>query len=233
MPPLTHLAIIMDGNGRWAKARDLSRSDGHRAGATTVREIVQECRKLGIPYLTLYAFSKENWSRPKQEVTFLFTLLKDFLEVELPTLLEQDISLKVLGDLDGLPLATRSILQHAINKTSACTSMILSLALNYSGRHEIIQACQALLAQKINPADLNEELFASHLYTAEIPDPDLILRTSGEQRLSNYLLFQSAYSELYFTDVAWPDFNAQDLHLALNDYAKRQRRFGTTGEDSA
>ena len=233
MPPLTHLAIIMDGNGRWARARGLDRSAGHKAGTETAREIVRECRKLGIPYLTLYTFSKENWSRPKQEVGFLFGLLKDFLSEELPSLLEQSIRLNVLGDLDELPLATRQVLRHAMEKTAACTAMNLNLALNYSGRLEILRACQALLKKEVNPGDLTEEMFASELYTSGMPDPDLILRTSGELRLSNYLLFQSAYSELYFTDIAWPDFHAQELHAALSEYSSRQRRFGTTGEKPA
>jgi len=233
MPPLTHLAIIMDGNGRWARARGLDRSAGHKAGTETAREIVRECRKLGIPYLTLYTFSKENWSRPKQEVGFLFGLLKDFLSAELPSLLEQSIRLNVLGDLDELPLATRQVLRHAMEKTAACTAMNLNLALNYSGRLEILRACQALLKKEIKPDYLTEEMFASELYTAGMPDPDLILRTSGELRLSNYLLFQSAYSELYFTDVAWPDFHAPELHAALSEYSSRQRRFGTTGEKPA
>lgn len=233
MPPLTHLAIIMDGNGRWAKARGLSRSDGHKAGTETAREIVRECRKLGIPYLTLYTFSKENWSRPEQEVGFLFNLLKEFLTAELPSLLEQDIRLVVLGDLDELPLATRHVLRHAMDKTAACSSMTLNLALNYSGRYEILRACKALLTRRTHPDDLTEAMFAAELYTAGMPDPDLILRTSGEQRLSNYLLFQSAYSEFYFTDVAWPDFHPEQLHIALESYAKRQRRFGATGEEPA
>ena len=233
MPPLTHLAIIMDGNGRWARARGLDRSAGHKAGTETAREIVRECRKLGIPYLTLYTFSKENWSRPKQEVGFLFGLLKDFLSAELPSLLEQSIRLNVLGDLDELPLATRQVLRHAMDKTAACTAMNLNLALNYSGRLEILRACRALLKKGANPGDLTEDMFASELYTAGMPDPDLVLRTSGELRLSNYLLFQSAYSELYFTDVAWPDFHAQELHAALKEYSSRQRRFGTTGEETA
>jgi len=233
MPPLTHLAIIMDGNGRWARARGLDRSAGHKAGTETAREIVRECRKLGIPYLTLYTFSKENWSRPKQEVGFLFGLLKDFLSEELPSLLEQSIRLNVLGDLDELPLATRQVLRHAMEKTAACTAMNLNLALNYSGRLEILRACQALLKKEVSPDDLTEEMFASELYTSGMPDPDLILRTSGELRLSNYLLFQSAYSELYFTDIAWPDFHAQELHAALSEYSSRQRRFGTTGEKPA
>ena len=233
MPPLTHLAIIMDGNGRWARARGLDRSAGHKAGTETAREIVRECRKIGIPYLTFYTFSKENWSRPKQEVGFLFTLLKDFLGQELPSLLEQSIRLNVLGDIDELPLATRQVLRHAMDKTAGCTAMNLNLALNYSGRHEILRACQALLQKQVKPEQLTEAMFAAELYTAGMPDPDLILRTSGELRLSNYLLFQSAYSEFYFTDVAWPDFHASELHAALDDYASRQRRFGTTGEQSA
>ncbi len=233
MPPLTHLAIIMDGNGRWARARGLDRSAGHKAGTETAREIVRECRKLGIPYLTLYTFSKENWSRPKQEVGFLFNLLKDFLSEELPSLLEQSIRLNVLGDLEGLPLPTRQVLRHAMDKTRDCTAMNLNLALNYSGRHEILRACESLLQQQIKPGDLTEDMFAAHLYTASMPDPDLILRTSGELRLSNYLLFQSAYSELYFTEVPWPDFHTPELHAALDEYASRQRRFGATGEDPA
>jgi undecaprenyl diphosphate synthase len=233
MPPLTHLAIIMDGNGRWAKARGLERSAGHKAGTETAREIVRECRRLGIPYLTLYTFSKENWSRPQQEVGFLFGLLRDFLSRELPSLLEQSIRLNVLGDLDELPLPTRQVLRHAMDKTAGCSAMNLNLALNYSGRHEILRACRALLERKVEPGRLTEEIFAAELYTANMPDPDLILRTSGEQRLSNYLLFQSAYSELYFTDVAWADFHVPELHAALEEFASRQRRFGGTGENSA
>ena len=223
----------MDGNGRWARARGLDRSAGHKAGTETAREIVRECRKIGIPYLTFYTFSKENWSRPKQEVGFLFALLKDFLGQELPSLLEQSIRLNVLGDIGELPLATRQVLRHAMDKTAGCSAMNLNLALNYSGRHEILRACQALLRKQVKAEDLTEEMFADQLYTAGMPDPDLILRTSGELRLSNYLLFQSAYSEFYFTDVAWPDFHVPELHAALEDYASRQRRFGTTGEEPA
>lgn len=233
MPVLTHLAIIMDGNGRWAKARGLSRSAGHKAGTESAREIVRECRKLGIPFLTLYAFSKENWSRPKQEVGFLFDLLKDFLSTELPTLLEQSIRLNVLGEIDELPLPTRQVLRRVIAKTAACTGMTLNLALNYSGRHEILRACRTLVQRGVKPEEITEDLLAANLYTAGMPDPDMILRTSGEQRLSNYLLFQSAYSELYFTDVAWPDFHAPELHAALEEFGRRQRRFGATGEDTA
>lgn len=230
MADLIHLAIIMDGNGRWAQARGLSRSAGHKAGTETAREIVRECRALGIPFLTLYAFSRENWSRPEHEIGFLFNLLKDFLTAELPTLLEQSIRLRVLGETDALPLGTRQILRHAMTKTASCSAMTLNLALNYSGRQEIVRACQALVSNGVQAKDITEAMVAEHLYTAGMPDPDLILRTSGEQRLSNYLLFQSAYSELYFTDVAWPDFHAPELHLALEAYKQRSRRFGATGE---
>lgn len=233
MPVLTHLAIIMDGNGRWAKARGRSRSDGHKAGTETAREIVRECRTLGIPFLTLYTFSKENWSRPAQEVSFLFTLLRDFLTQELPSLLEQSIRLNILGELRDIPTATRHVLTHAMRQTAACSAMTLNLALNYSGREEIVRACRTLLANGVHPEALTPELFAAHLYTAGMPDPDLIVRTSGEQRLSNYLLFQSAYSELYFTDIPWPDFHTPELHAALDAYVCRQRRFGTTGEPPA
>jgi undecaprenyl diphosphate synthase len=233
MPPLTHLAIIMDGNGRWAKARGLERSAGHKAGTETAMEIVRECRKLGIPYLTLYTFSKENWSRPKQEVGFLFNLLREFLSAELPSLLEQSIRLKVLGEIDELPMATRKVLRHAMEKTAGCTAMNLNLALNYSGRHEILRACQNLLRRKVRPEELTEEMFAAELYTAGMPDPDLIVRTSGELRLSNYLPYQSAYSELYFSDVTWPDFHVPQLHAALADFSGRQRRFGGSGEETA
>jgi undecaprenyl diphosphate synthase len=233
MPPLTHLAIIMDGNGRWAKARGLDRSAGHKAGTETAKEIVRECRKLGIPYLTLYTFSKENWSRPKQEVGFLFNLLKEFLSAEVPSLVEQSIRLRVLGEIDELPMATRKVLRHAMEKTAGGTAMNLNLALNYSGRHEILRACQNLLQRGARPEEVTEEMFAAELYTAGMPDPDLILRTSGELRLSNYLLFQSAYSELYFTDAAWPDFHAPQLHEALAQYAGRQRRFGGSGDGAA
>ncbi|GAB1411160.1 polyprenyl diphosphate synthase [Desulfovibrionales bacterium] len=227
---LKHLAIIMDGNGRWARARGLDRSAGHQAGTEAAREIVRECRILGIPMLTLYTFSTENWSRPAQEVNFLFTLLKDFLREELPSLVEQSIRLTVLGELNDLPLSTRQVVRHAISKTATCTAMTLNLALNYSGRQEILRACQSLIRAGVAAEDITEDRFRSHLYTAGMPDPDLIIRTSGEMRLSNYLLFQSAYSELYFTDTPWPDFHPQHLRTALEDFQHRQRRFGATGD---
>ena len=230
---MKHIAIIMDGNGRWAKQRGLPRSAGHKAGTETARTIVTECRKLGLSHLTLYTFSKENWSRPKEEVSYLFNLLREFLTHELPSLMEQSIRLRILGEIDGLPMAARQVLKHAMNKTAGGTAMTLNLALNYSGRDEIIRACKKMMADKISPETITEESFNDFLYTVGQPDPDLVIRTSGEIRLSNYLLYQSAYSELYFTDTLWPDFTPEHLHKAIAAFTKRNRRYGTTGEDSA
>ncbi len=227
-----HLAVIMDGNGRWAQARGLSRSEGHKAGVRAVRTIVTECRRLGIPHLTLYTFSRENWGRPREEVSLLFQLLVSFLGEELPAMLGNNIRLHVLGESSELPLAARSALNHAVKRTEHCTGMTVNLALNYSGRDEILRAVRALLARGVAPEALTEELFAAELYTAGQPDPDLIIRTSGECRLSNYLLYQSAYSELYFTPVLWPDFGTAELHEALEAYASRNRRFGLTQEQT-
>lgn len=225
-PPLTHLAIIMDGNGRWAKKRGLPRYEGHRQGTKVAKKIVEECRKLNIRYLTLYTFSKENWKRPKDEVNFLFKLLVDFLNREYKSLVEQSIKLNILGDYTKLPFSARKAIEFTLKKTKECNKMVLNLALNYSGRDEIILAIKKILKQGIDPDSLDEESFKDFLYTRGQPDPDLIIRTSGEIRLSNYLLYQSAYSELYFTPVLWPDFTEQDLHKALDDFSKRQRRFG-------
>ncbi len=225
-PPLIHLAIIMDGNGRWAKKRGLKRYEEHRQGTKVAKKIVEECRKLNIKYLTLYTFSKENWKRPKDEVRFLFDLLVNFLNKEYKSLVEQSIRLNILGNYSQLPFAARKAVEFTIEKTRHCKEMVLNLALNYSGREEIIEACKGIIRQGISPEDLDEDIFKDFLYTKGQPDPDLIIRTSGELRLSNYLLFQSAYSELYFTPVLWPDFNEQELHKALEDYSKRHRRFG-------
>lgn len=224
-----HIAIIMDGNGRWANARGLPRADGHRAGASAVRTTVEECRKLAIPFLTLYAFSSENWKRPKTEITSLFRLLLEFLAIETPRMQQQGISLHLLGDIDGLPPAQRAALNHSMAKTAGGTAMSLNLAINYGARAEIIRAARSLAKQ--DPEDIDENTFAAQLYTAGQPDPDLLIRTSGELRLSNFLLWQCAYSELYFTPTLWPDFNVEELHLALQAYAKRQRRFGVAGPD--
>ena len=228
--PLTHLAIIMDGNGRWAKKQGLPRSDGHRAGLETVRKVVTECRKRGVQYLTLYAFSKENWKRPKDEVSFLFDLLVRFLRQEQSQLLEQSIRLSVLGEWQELPFAARQVVKHTLAQTRDCDRMTLNLALNYSGREEILRACRSLLAAGQKPEGLTEDLFRSHLYSQDQPDPDLIIRTSGEYRLSNYLIFQAAYAELYFTPTLWPDFDEAELAAAFDDYRRRQRRFGGLGE---
>lgn len=225
-----HLAVIMDGNGRWAKARGLSRSEGHRAGTETAKNLVTRCRELGIGHLTLYTFSKENWARPKDEIAQLFDLLTLFLKKELRSLQEQDIRLKVLGELSDFPFGVRQVVAHTINKTKNCRGMTLNLALNYSGRDELVRAFKNIAESGISFKDITDETISEHLYTSGQPDPDLIIRTSGEQRLSNYLLFQAAYSELYFTDVYWPDFDSAELDKALDNFSSRQRRFGKTGD---
>ncbi|WP_294514071.1 polyprenyl diphosphate synthase [uncultured Bilophila sp.] len=225
-----HIAVIMDGNGRWAQERGLSRSEGHKAGVRAAKAIVTECRTIGIRHLTLYTFSQENWGRPKDEVSLLFQLLVSFLGDELPSMERNGISLRVFGDLDGLPLAARTALRHAISRTSRCSDMIVNLALNYSGREEILRAARTLIRRGVRPEDVTEDAFRECLYSAGQPDPDLLIRTSGELRTSNYLPFQSAYSELYFTTTYWPDFTPAELHKALRDYAGRSRRFGLTQE---
>lgn len=225
-----HVAIIMDGNGRWATMRGLPRSEGHRAGTEAARGIVTRCRELGIGHLTLYTFSKENWGRPADEIKFLFDLLVRFLTRELDTLVKQSIRFKVLGEMDALPLATRKVLGHVIAKTSRCTEMTLNLALNYSGRDEILRACRSLMRQGVAPEDVTEERLSAELYTAGQPDPDLIIRTSGEKRLSGYLLWQSTYSEFAFPDTLWPDFTPDHLDAAISDYQHRTRRFGLTSD---
>lgn len=225
-----HVAIIMDGNGRWAAKRGLPRGEGHKAGARAVRGIVEECRVIGIPCLTLYAFSRENWNRPPAEIATLFGLLLDFLALETPRMVDQGISLRVIGDLDGMPAAQKAALRLAISRTAQGREMRLNLALNYGARAEIIQAVKRIMEKGLQPDEITEELFSSCLYTQGLPEPDLIIRTSGELRLSNFLLFQAAYSELYFTNVLWPDFDRQELHKALADFTQRQRRYGLTEE---
>jgi undecaprenyl diphosphate synthase len=228
-----HVAVIMDGNGRWAQKRGLPRSEGHKAGTDAAKAVVTRCRELGIGHLTLYTFSKENWGRPKEEIRFLFDLLTRFVTREADTLLTRDIRLSVFGELSGLPLAPRQALSHVIKKTSGCRSMRLNLALNYSGREEILRACRALAAKGLPAAEITAERFAQELYTAGQPDPDLLIRTSGELRLSNYLLWQSAYSEFSFPEVLWPDFSAAELDAAIEDYRSRRRRYGLTEEQIA
>jgi len=225
-----HVAIIMDGNGRWAKQRGLPRTEGHKVGTETARAVVTRCRELGVKHLTLYTFSKENWSRPKAEIKVLFELLTNFLKREEKSLKEQGVRLIILGDVEEMPLTVRQVIKHVMRQTKDCTDMTLNLALNYSGRDEILHAVKALVSKGVKEEDITEEAFAAELWTSGQPDPDLIIRTSGELRLSNYLLFQCAYSEFYFTDIYWPDFVPNELDKAIRELSNRQRRFGKTGD---
>ncbi|MCF8029360.1 MAG: di-trans,poly-cis-decaprenylcistransferase [Desulfohalobiaceae bacterium] len=216
----------MDGNGRWAKQRGQPRSEGHKAGTEAARQIVTHCRELGIEHLTLYTFSKENWKRPRAEIDVLFDLLIRFIRGEQHRLVQESIRLNLIGEPEGLPSGVRQVLRHVCNQTAKGERMVLNLALNYSGRDEILAACRRILSQGLDPERITQELFSDFLSTANLPDPDLVIRTSGERRLSNFLLFQSAYSEFYFSDTLWPDYSAADLDLALEDYRHRCRRFG-------
>ncbi|MBF0527892.1 MAG: isoprenyl transferase [Deltaproteobacteria bacterium] len=229
-----HLAIIMDGNGRWAQKRGLSRLDGHRAGAESVRKITRACRRLGMKYLTLYAFSQENWQRPRPEVEGLMKLLSRYLMNELMEMLENGIRLNTIGDMDRLPAAVADLLKETMVRTSSNKEMVLTLALSYSGRLEIIRACRKLaeecLAGRLTPDRIDETSFTMNLFDPDLPNPDLLIRTSGERRISNFLLWQIAYSEFYTTQTHWPEFDENELYAALWDYQQRQRRFGLTGE---
>ncbi|MGB9699493.1 MAG: isoprenyl transferase [Thermodesulfobacteriota bacterium] len=229
-----HLAIIMDGNGRWAERRSLDRIVGHRQGAESVRTVVRACREIGIPYLTLFAFSSENWSRPRAEVEALMALLRDYLISELPEMLENNIRLLAIGDLSRLPKEVLTTLQETMKQTAGANGLTLSLALSYGGRDDILQAIRRIMANcrdgNLSPEDIDENLFSKYLWTAPLPDPDLLIRTSGEQRLSNFFLWQLAYTEIYITPTLWPDFTKEDLIQALLDYQERERRFGLTSE---
>ena len=225
-----HVAIIMDGNGRWAHQRKKRRIEGHRAGTASVREVVETSARVGIEVLTLYAFSVENWKRPRAEVAALMTLLKRYLTAELKTLIQSDVQLKVLGRLAELPADVRTGLDRAIEATSRCAGMTLNVALNYGGRTEIVDAVRRLVAEDPrvvrHPEAIDERQIAERLYTAGQPDPDLLIRTSGEQRISNFLLWQIAYAEIWVTDVLWPDFRRRHLLEALANYQGRERRYG-------
>ncbi len=229
-----HIAVIMDGNGRWAKTQGKPRVFGHKNGVDAVREVTEICAEIGVQYLTLYAFSTENWSRPAAEVGALMALLVETVRNELKTLNKNNIRLHAIGDLNKLPPASRKALMEGIEATKNNTRMTLVLALNYSSRWEIVQASRLIAEDvklsKLDPASINEEVFSSYLSTRDIPDPELLIRTSGEQRISNYLLWQIAYAELYFTEVFWPDFKKKNLLEAILDYQKRERRFGKTSE---
>ena len=222
-----HIAVIMDGNGRWAKLRNLPREEGHKAGAKSVQEVVEACARLGIEYLTLYAFSKENWKRPKAEISMLWKLLESYLKEEHKVLIKNQLRLKVIGQRDALPFAVRRELRRVENLTKDFKRMTIVLALNYGGRAEIIEAVKKLCKDNSsNLESIDEKKFAKYLFTSGIPDPDLLIRTSGEMRISNFLLWQIAYSEIWITRDLWPDFRKKNLLQALVDFQKRERRFG-------
>ncbi len=229
-----HVAIIMDGNGRWAQRQGKPRLFGHKAGAASVRDIVETCRETGIEYLTLYAFSSENWKRPESEVSGLMSILQHYLESELAKMLKNDIRLRAIGNVSRLPEKVRKTLEQTIDKTADNAKLTLSLALSYGGRDEIIRAVKKI-GQKIQDAqlsvhDIDEDIIAQSLDTAGVPDPDLVIRTGGESRLSNFLLWQLSYAEIHFTSVMWPDFRRDAFLKALSDFQNRERRFGKTGE---
>lgn len=229
-----HIAIIMDGNGRWAKEKGKPRVFGHKNGVVAVREVTEAAAEMGIEFLTLYAFSTENWSRPAFEVNALMTLLVETVKQELATLNKNNIRLKAIGDLSGLPPKTRDALLKGIEMTANNTRMTLVLALNYSSRWEIVEAAKKMALDvadgNINIDAVNAEVFSGYLNTKDIPDPELMIRTSGEHRISNYLLWQAAYAELYFTPVLWPDFRKEHFYQAIIDFQNRERRFGKTSE---
>jgi len=225
-----HIAIIMDGNGRWAQRRHLPRVAGHRAGVSSARQVIENCARLGIPALTLYAFSMENWRRPPSEIDFLMRLLREYLRKELPEIHKNNICMQVIGRLDQLPQAVREDVQQGMEVTANNSGMKLTVALNYGARAEIVDAFNAILdhirSGGLNGARIDERTISDHLYTAGLPDPDLLIRTSGEMRVSNFLLWQIAYAEIYVTETLWPDFNRARLLEALLDFQKRERRYG-------
>lgn len=231
-----HIAIIMDGNGRWAKRHAMGRIRGHKKGAQAVRATVTACRELGIEYLTLYAFSTENWGRPDDEIKALMSLLREYLEKEEKTLQKREIKLTTIGDIDRLYPAVKTKLKEVMRETQNNRKMVLNLALSYGSRDEIIAGIKKMMEDnlkgKLEISDVNVDVVERYLFTHGMPDPDLLIRTSGEYRISNFLLWQLAYTELYFTDVLWPDFKKEDLLKAIHAYQQRERRFGLTGEQT-
>lgn len=229
-----HVAIIMDGNGRWAKQRGFMRSIGHENGVTTVRQITEIASELGIEYLTLYTFSTENWNRPKDEVDALMNLIVVSIEQQTPDLIKNNVRLTTIGNMERMPQFARDRLEKCMEDTAHCTGLVLCLALSYSARWEIVEACKTLAAQvaagEIAVESINDDMFSNALTTASMPDPDLLIRTAGDVRISNFLLWQIAYSELYFTKKFWPDFGKEDFCDAIIDYQSRERRFGKTSE---
>ncbi len=225
-----HVAIIMDGNGRWAKNRNKPRFYGHKEGMKRVKEIVEASKEFGIKVLTLFAFSTENWERPKEEVSFLMSLLKEYIKKEVKELKKNNIRLNFIGDLSKFSNDIKNLLNDSMGITSHCNDLMLNIALNYGGRADILQAVKRIVAEKIDEEKINEQLFSNFLYTKGIKDPDLLIRTSGEYRISNFLLWQIAYTELYITDTLWPDFDKNEFRKALEDFSKRERRFGKISE---
>ena len=225
-----HIGIIMDGNGRWAKAKGYPRTVGHKAGVETIRRILKEAQRLGVKYITLYAFSTENWKRPKEEVGALMKLLVQYFRLELNELHENGVVVNTIGDISKLPKECIEEIKKAKEKTKNNTGIVMNLALNYGGRDEIVRAIKLLTKDvaegKISPEEIDEKSIENYLYTAGMPDPDMIIRPSGEQRLSNFLLWQCAYSEFWYSDINWPDFTEQDLRRAIFDFQNRDRRFG-------
>ena len=226
----THVAIIMDGNGRWARARGLPRIAGHRAGTENLRRIIKACVEFGIHYLTIYAFSTENWGRPQEEVQGLMHIVEDVIDRELQELHEQGVQLNHIGRLDRLEPGLRNKVLHAIDVTKDNTRLVLYVAFNYGGRDEIVCAIQRMIKDGVKPDDVTDELVSCYLFTAGVPDPDLIIRTSGELRISNFLIWQGAYCEWYFTPTYWPDFDKEQLRQALEEFSHRERRFGRVSE---
>lgn len=227
---LEHIAIIMDGNGRWAKNRGLMRVSGHKKGLSTLVKIVKTAVKCNVKILTLYAFSTENWKRPKTEVEFILRLPKEFIDVYLPDLNDNNVRVNVIGDMESLPHYTRDALQYAMDRTKHNNGLQLNLALNYGGRHEIVKAMKEMFADLLETNksidDIDEQHFSKFLYTAKMPEPDLLIRTGGEKRLSNFLLWQLAYTEFWFTDILWPDFSEEDFMQAVAHFMQRDRRYG-------
>ncbi len=221
-----HVAIIMDGNGRWAQEKGLPRLSGHRAGTENLREVIEACAEFGIQYLTIYAFSTENWKRPSEEIQGLMGIFKTMLDRELKNLHQNGVQLRHLGRLDRIDEELQTKVRDAIELTKDNRTLILNIAFNYGGRDEILQAVKGLIADGYRPEDITEDLFSKYLFTADSPDPDLIIRTSGEYRCSNFLIWQGAYAEWYFTPTYWPDFNREELHKALQVYNQRDRRYG-------
>lgn len=227
----THIAIIMDGNGRWARRRGLPRIEGHRSGTRNVRRVLEALEEYGVRYVTLFAFSTENWSRPTDEVQGLMALLQDTIERESPTLMERNVRLRCLGRMDRLPEQLRRVMQSALDITRENTGLTLSVALDYGGRDEIVRAVRQIVDDGVPAEDVSAELLQRYLYTSELPDPDLIIRTAGEQRLSNFLIWQSIYSEYHSSPVDWPDFDERALEVAIQDFSQRKRRFGGVAAD--